>query len=111
VREVVESMLTGLGFEVVHAADGRRALEIFQEREHELCLVILDLMMPGLDGDEVLAELERLGTTVPIILSSGYNAQEVSQRFTGRGVAAFLQKPYRYPELASAVRIAIEQRV
>jgi nitrogen-specific signal transduction histidine kinase len=110
VREVVESMLTGLGFDVVHAANGRQALEIFSEREHELSLVILDLMMPGLDGDEVLAELERLGTSVPIILSSGYNAQEVSQRFVGRGVAAFLQKPYRYPELATAVRSAIARR-
>jgi CheY-like chemotaxis protein len=46
---------------------------------------------------------------VPIILSSGYNAQEVSQRFVGRGVAAFLQKPYRFPELAASVRQVIER--
>jgi PAS domain S-box-containing protein len=109
VREVVETMLGELGFDIVLAENGREALRVFTERQDELVLVILDLMMPGLDGDEVLAELERLGPGVPIILSSGYNAQEVSQRFVGRGVAAFLQKPYRFPELAAAVRDVLEE--
>jgi FixJ family two-component response regulator len=67
-------------------------------------------MMPGMDGSEALAEFERLGSTVPIVLSSGYNAQDLSQRFVNRGVTAFLQKPYRFGELAGTVRRVIEAR-
>ena len=52
-------------------------------------------MMPGMSGDDVIRELQRIGTTTPIVLTSGYDAQELSQRFAGRGVAAFLQKPYQ----------------
>ena len=60
-------------------------------------------MMPGMSGEEVIAELERIGTTTPIVLTSGYDAQELSQRFVGRGVAAFLQKPYQLRQLRATV--------
>ena len=60
-------------------------------------------MMPGMSGDEVIAELERIGATTPIVLTSGYDAQELGQRFVGRGVAAFLQKPYQLSQLRAAV--------
>ena len=62
-------------------------------------------MMPGMSGDDVIRELQRIGTTTPIILTSGYDAQELSQRFAGRDVAAFLQKPYQLRDLQA---IAIE---
>jgi FixJ family two-component response regulator len=66
--------------------------------------VLLDLMMPGMDGEQVLHELERLQTTTPIVLSSGYNTQHLSQQLTGRGVAAFLQKPYEFSDLQGIAR-------
>jgi len=110
VRLVAATMLERLGFDVLVASDGHEALRIFRERRDGLCLVVLDLMMPGMDGSEALADFERLGSTVPIVLSSGYNAQDLSQRFVNRGVTAFLQKPYRFDELAGTVRRVIEAR-
>jgi two-component system, cell cycle sensor histidine kinase and response regulator CckA len=64
--------------------------------------VLLDLMMSGMSGDAVMTELQRIGTTTPIVLTSGYDSQELSQRFVGRGVAAFLQKPYGLSQLRAA---------
>jgi CheY-like chemotaxis protein len=59
-----------------------------------------------MSGDAVIAELQRIGATTPIVLTSGYNSQELIQRFAGRGVAAVLQKPYQLQQLrATALEI------
>ena len=56
------------------AVDGREALRLFNARADEFAFVLLDLMMPGMSGDEVISELQRIGATTPIVLMSGYNA-------------------------------------
>jgi two-component system, cell cycle sensor histidine kinase and response regulator CckA len=56
-------------------------------------------MMPGMSGDEVIGELRRIRKTTPIILSSGYNSRELSERFVGHGITGFLQKPYQLAQL------------
>lgn len=103
VRCATARMLESIGLTVVSAVDGSEALRLLQERPDGFDFVLLDLVMPGMGGDEVVDELERIGTTTAIILTSGYNAQELSQRFAGRGVAAFLQKPYPLAELQATV--------
>ena len=103
-RLMATAMLEGLGFAVIPARSGPEALEIVNERDGELAFVLLDLMMPGMDGEQVIAELEHLQTTTPIVLSSGYNTQHLSQQLTGRGVAEFLQKPYDFGDLQSIAR-------
>jgi two-component system, cell cycle sensor histidine kinase and response regulator CckA len=108
VRLMGTTMLEQLGFSVLLAEDGLQALNSFRERQDEFAFVLLDLMMPVMDGEEFLAELEQLGAVTPIILTSGYNAQDLSQRFAQRRVAAFLQKPFDLPDLAAAARTAIE---
>jgi two-component system cell cycle sensor histidine kinase/response regulator CckA len=106
-RLMATAMLEGLGFAVIPARSGPEALEIVNERDGELAFVLLDLMMPGMDGEQVIGELERLQTTTPIVLSSGYNTQHLSQQLTGRGVAAFLQKPYDFGDLQATARSVI----
>jgi signal transduction histidine kinase/ActR/RegA family two-component response regulator len=106
VRRMTVKMLESIGLTVVSAVDGTQALRLFNERADEFAFVLLDLMMPGMSGDAVMTELQCIGTTTPIVLTSGYNSQELSQRFVGRGVAAFLQKPYRLSQLrATALEI------
>jgi len=103
-RLMATSMLEGLGCAVVGARSGPEALESINHHDGALAFVLLDLMMPGMDGEQVLHELERLQTTTPIVLSSGYNTQHLSQQLTGRGVAAFLQKPYEFRDLQAIAR-------
>ena len=61
--------------------------------------------MPHLDGEETFRELRRINADVAVILSSGYNEQEVTQRFVGKGLAGFIQKPYQ----VSALRAKLQQ--
>ena len=107
-RLMTTAMLESLGFSVIPARDGSEALELLKEHEGQLAFVVLDLMMPGMGGDDVLRELARLGMTIPIVLSSGYNTQHMSQELTARGVAAFLQKPYEFRQLRAVARSITE---
>jgi PAS domain S-box-containing protein len=107
-RLMTTAMLESLGFTVIPAKDGLEAMELLKEHQGGLAFVVLDLMMPGMGGDDVLRELARLGMTIPIVLSSGYNTQHMSQELTARGVAAFLQKPYEFTQLRAVARSITE---
>jgi hemerythrin-like metal-binding protein len=107
-REVAADLLGRLGFEVLEARDGRKAIEVFEANRVRIRLVLLDLVMPRMDGEEAYRELRRLGARMPVILCSGFDPQEALRRFTGTGLAGFLQKPYRFQALAERVRGALE---
>jgi YesN/AraC family two-component response regulator len=59
--------------------------------------------MPHMDGEQCFRELKKLNPNVKIIMSSGYNEQEVTQMFLGKGLAGFVQKPYRLSALKDAI--------
>lgn len=95
VRMVAVEALTMCGYNVLEAANGEEALDIFRRNNHELSLVLLDLMMPGMSGEEVFAAIHALRADVPVILSSGYHEDDVAGRFTGARPRGFIHKPYR----------------
>ena len=99
VRAVGKQMLDRMGFEVLMAADGREAVEIFGDHADEIDCVLLDLTMPHMDGEQAFRQLRRLRPDVVVILCSGYNEQDATQRFAGKGLAGFVQKPYNMAEL------------
>lgn len=99
-----QEMLNLLGFKVILANRGRQALEIFAEFGAEISIVLLDLTMPDLDGEETFRELRRLDPNVQVLLTSGYNEQHVTQRFVGKGLAGFIQKPYQLADLRRKLR-------
>ncbi|MBW4054534.1 MAG: transporter substrate-binding domain-containing protein [Proteobacteria bacterium] len=103
VRGIGAEMLKELGFTVVTADDGREALEVFKSMP-EVGFVILDLTMPHMDGEQCFRELRQLQADVKVIMSSGYNQQEVTQKFAGKGLAGFVQKPYRLSTLKEVIR-------
>ena len=70
--------------------------------------MVLDLTMPHIDGEEAFRELRRIRADVPILISSGYNAQDVTTRFAGKNLSGFLQKPYAPRELIGALREILE---
>ncbi|MCP5068824.1 MAG: response regulator [bacterium] len=104
VLAVTSQYLERMGCEVITATDGREALEVFEQRSDEISFVILDLTMPHMDGDECFRELRRVRSDVLVILTSGYNEQELTQRFVGHGFAGFLQKPYGAVQLTAKLR-------
>ena len=106
VRTVTRRMLEQAGFSVILAADGAQALEIYQSTP-AVALVIMDMTMPRMDGEQCFRELRRLDPAVRVLLTSGYNEQDATERFVGKGLAGFIQKPYRPVDLLARVQEAI----
>jgi C4-dicarboxylate-specific signal transduction histidine kinase/ActR/RegA family two-component response regulator len=102
VRGVGTEMLKELGFDVLTACDGRDALEVFK-KNLDTRFVILDLTMPHMDGEQCFRELHQVKPGVKVIMSSGFNEQEVTQKFVGKGLAGFIQKPYKLSVLRDAI--------
>ncbi|HFQ88753.1 MAG TPA: response regulator, partial [Desulfobulbus sp.] len=99
VRSVGRQMLELLGLQVIVAENGRQAVAVYDERGEEIDLVLLDLSMPHMDGIQAFRELRRLDRTVRVVMSSGYNEQEVTRQVVGKGLAGFIQKPYQIETL------------
>lgn len=110
IRAVGRETLEQVGFKVLTAVDGRDALGKFKKYANEIVLVLLDMTMPHLSGEEVFREMRRIRSSVKVILSSGYNEQDATNGFVGKGLAGFLQKPYRPQQLIEAVRVVIEKK-
>jgi len=94
-RDLCKTILECFGFRVLTASDGEECVKVFSAHADEITCVILDLTMPKMDGAEAFIELNRLRPDVPVILSSGYDKTEATRRFTDRGPAGFIQKPYK----------------
>jgi PAS domain S-box-containing protein len=107
VRAVTRALLRRRGFLVEEAANGEDAIALVRAEPDRFRLVLLDLTMPGLNGEGTFRELRTLAPSLQVILMSGYNEQEVTRTFVGRGLAAFLQKPFRMEELDGAVKKAL----
>jgi signal transduction histidine kinase/CheY-like chemotaxis protein len=99
VREMVTEVLQAEGHEVLCTADGATAIDVFGDRSRDVDVVLLDLSMPGLSGEETYACLREIDPAVRVILSSGYDKDEATRRFGTKGPVGFIQKPYRPHEL------------
>ncbi|MGE3806119.1 MAG: PAS domain-containing protein, partial [Gemmataceae bacterium] len=103
-REILER----LGYQVLTAADGAQALEMYTERARDIHLVILDLSMPKLSGQEVLQQIRKLNPSARVIISSGFYTDQAVNDVASEGAAGFVGKPYRPEELARSVRAALD---
>jgi PAS domain S-box-containing protein len=91
--------------EVVLVADsGRAAIDIFRRHPAEIALVILDLSMPGMNGDEALPELRKIRPGMKVLLASGFSESEAMALLKGQPVSGFIQKPYTSGVLAEKVK-------
>ncbi|MBK7366904.1 MAG: PAS domain S-box protein [Candidatus Eisenbacteria bacterium] len=109
VRRLAQAMLVRIGFdEVIVATGGREGIERFRERADEIRVVLLDVTMPDMDGEAVLASIREHRSDAKVVLTSGYSAPP--PRGSGDVRAdGFLGKPYRLEELARVVRDALER--
>ena len=101
VRKVCKAMVEHLGFSVLTAEDGNKAVEIFQTQSSEIGCVLLDLSMPNKDGLATYEDIIRIKPDAKVILSTGFHEGEASNRFSAKRLAGFIQKPYRLATLRS----------
>ncbi len=102
VRRTAQATLERFGYEVVVAEDGQQGLDTFRRIADRVDVVLLDMTMPVLSGEETFRELRMIRPDIKVILSSGYNEVEAIRHFTGKGLAGFVQKPYTSARLAEA---------
>ena len=104
VRDLLSDFLTEAGLPVVVARSGTEAVDLYRARPDEFGLVLLDLTMPGMGGEETLRRLRAIEPGVRIVLCSGYSREEATQGFEELNLAGFLQKPCDPALLLEVVR-------
>lgn len=107
VRETARMLLEKLGYETMEAVDGRHGLDLFQLHQEKISLVLLDMIMPVMDGSECYRELRKLNSTVPVVISSGFSRDADLDALNEDGLAGFIRKPYKLTELSHTVASAL----
>jgi len=107
VRDVCAQMLEALGCTVTTAADGGSALATFREHHDRIDLVLLDLVLPRINGPEVFRSIREIDAEVPVVVVSGFSVDGEAQQLIDDGARGFLQKPFTLAALAGAVAQAL----
>jgi two-component system cell cycle sensor histidine kinase/response regulator CckA len=109
VLQVATRVLARHGFSILTARDGVEALSLIESRPGDIAAVVLDLVMPRMNGADALIEIRKLRPDLPVILSTGYSAADAAVRLAGLAADAFVQKPYRREQLVAALRRVLER--
>ena len=108
VRELGSRILSGAGFKVLEAANGREASEIYKESQDKIGLVILDLIMPEMGGKQCLEVILRINPKAKVLIASGAGAMETTKDALAGGAKGLLRKPFKMDEILSAVRHVLD---
>ncbi len=101
-------MLEVLGYSVLIARSGQEAIDIFEKQHDSIDLVILDVVMPDMGGEETLARLRSIKPSVVVTLSSGYSLDRQVTKIMQQGCKTFIQKPFTINVLAQKLREALD---
>jgi CheY-like chemotaxis protein len=103
ILDVGEQMITMMGYDVLTVNSGKAAIEKFREHHGEINIVILDMVMPEMDGGDTYDTLKKINKEVKVILSSGYSIDGKAEEIMNRGCSGFIQKPFSMKELAQKI--------
>ncbi len=107
VREIIEWMLAARGYKVMTASSGEDALRLYEKEMANVDLVLLDIMMPGMGGEEAFRGLRALNPDVPVLMTSIRAHEAVADRLIKQGARGVVYKPYKSNVLLTAVRSAL----
>ncbi|HVO66250.1 MAG TPA: response regulator [Syntrophales bacterium] len=110
VLEVSKEMLEFLGYRIYVARSGQEAIAVYREKRNDIDLVFLDMIMPGISGEEIFDRLREINSEILVLLSSGYSINGQAQQIMDRGCNGFLQKPFQLQKLARKVREMLDGR-
>jgi CheY-like chemotaxis protein len=109
IREFAKEILNRESLEVLTAASGEEALEIYKNSQEDIELVVLDLGMPGMGGRKCLEELLVINPQIKVLVASGYSPEEKTAKSQQPGAAGFIAKPFRRNELLDKVKNILDQ--
>ena len=109
VRQLARAALQRYGYTVLLAEHGEAGIQVLREKAAEIVLVLLDIAMPVTGGEAALEQFKRIRQDLPVVLMTGYGEAEAAQRFVGKELAGFIQKPFTIQKLLGAVSSATKR--
>jgi two-component system, cell cycle sensor histidine kinase and response regulator CckA len=106
--QMIHRLLTDAGYQVLDAYSGADGIRIFKEKVQEIDLVLLDIVMPGMGGEEVMSQLLKLRPDTKVLLVSGFSEQDRHQALMNMGALGFVAKPFNIHELLKEIRSILE---
>jgi len=103
VLEISKALLEHLGYHVLTATNGQEAVDIFNQHQDQIALILADMVMPQMDGVDVLEALQAQDPEVKVVLVTGYPLGKEAPKVLGKGFINWLQKPIRLTRLARVV--------
>jgi len=110
VRQIAKSALTRYGYSVITAQNGQEGIELLQKSGDSVSLVLLDMTMPVMSGEDTLTKLRTMRPGLPVIFCSGYHEANVERRYADQELAGFIQKPFTAAYLAEQIKAALTKR-
>lgn len=108
IREIGKDMLKSLNLECITAENGERGIELFKKYEDQICLVILDVEMPGVSGEKVFQLLKKLKPSIRILLISGYGKEYLEKKVFNGKIKHFMPKPFQLNQLSRQLNQIME---
>ncbi len=108
VKSIAIALLQNLGFTVLDAANGKEALELYQQNAADIALVVTDMGMPVMNGYELFYKLKQLDPQLPIIISSGFGEGDIGSKIPREEIAGMINKPYNFDHLREVLRGVVE---
>ena len=109
VLEVCSITLEHLGYYVLTATNGQQALEIYARHQDDIALVVMDMVMPVMGGEELFEALRAFNPTVKAVITTGYPLHEEGKQLLARGILAWLQKPLNQTQLAHTIHRVLHE--
>jgi CheY-like chemotaxis protein len=110
VLDACKAMLTKLGYRTILAHNGEEALDIFRRDNGRIDLIMLDMVMPGMDGLKAYEHLKKINPAVNVILSSGYSLTGVVKEILDKGCDEFIQKPFSLSQISRITRELLDKK-
>jgi PAS domain S-box-containing protein len=103
-------LLDKIGYTVSTAKGGKEAIEIYKKKENQIDLVILDMIMPEMDGGETYKSLKEISPDIKVLLSSGYSMDDQAAGILKQGCDGFIQKPFNIMDLSIKIRKILDKK-
>jgi|GEM_PF-2029727 len=103
-RSLGRAMLANLGFQAILAEDGEKACALYREKKEEIDLIILDIIMPGMGGEETLKCFQEIKPGTRVVITSGVALSKAKEKLLNLGARAFLQKPFLLRDLKEVIQ-------
>lgn len=108
IRNLLNDSLSGLGYNIIKASNGEEAINLYLSNKDTIDLVILDLIMPVMGGEETLIRLREINPDVKVLIATGYGVSEtLKDILRERGISGFINKPFNIAEISEMIKTVL----